>query len=472
MNLSQSLRLESFLDVIIFLYIFVSVQTVVEGGYCTSDEAATDGHFQCLESCDDGHLYSGYLGPLTPAGTINARYCLSYFPNNMECSMVPFDREKMLTCDGEVTPSSPNHWVIIFGGSNAFFAVKNMIDTLLELPASTYFDPAMQYDATGIGAQEIGAVYDFIWDQDHNLIHDGYFPMQDHVYWYIPNNAAQLFLDVPVPATGGTRVSFMATHYASDFQWFMNLTMAPGSPWLTTKPGIDVHLEYSAIWGDIDPQYPQTWYYPGGVAGHVQNIEYLNARAVNEDINVRSFTMTDSAFDCGNFDYSASPQMQQAVQETKDSTVFPVRFWSKHTMLSQQLEISGFCMTDWHAFPGIQHVMTIRYWNSICMHSSADDKPPLDSCFDIPPVEYCFWTGAYWDFDQVCTYEFHPSALPSNAGYCPTDIPPESLVHLPICTVLDAVKISRIGEVYFFNTSTTILTGNTRIFYLNSFEHR
>ena len=416
------------------LFFFLILVNIIKGqfeSYCTPSEASIDGNFVCLSECDKEHSICDY-GPCY-------QYCLSYFPNNMGCPIIPFDREKILTCDGEFSsPDSPNHWIVLMGGSNAYFEVKNLIDILLDLPQGTRFDPLLLYDNNLVNAWDIGSIFDFIWNSSHSVIHKGFFPFQDNSYFNIPYDTASHFLNVPVPVSGAIRISFLFTHYATNFQSFFDLMVAAGSPWLDTNPAIDVKLEWSGLHGD-------DW---ADKALHVNNILYMNNRKVSEGINIRSFVMTDSAFDCWGKGYDNQYAILDAIDETPSS--FPVSFWSKRTMANQQFELTGFCMTDGHAYPGITHVFTNRYLNQICKPNKGISGLLADEiCFDVDSDPSCFYNPEYWNFVQVCQYDYHVD-IKETVGFCLGTNPD---VMLPVCEAVpsEVNNLQTTKNLYYFD---------------------
>jgi hypothetical protein len=102
---------------------------------CTPQEAAKSGRFTCLDNCDENHV-----GASKP-------YCLSYFPNEGECYLKPYARNDVLTCNGQVTPSSPPMWLVLVGGSNQFLMFKVMLDELLSLPGNAGYNPDAYWGA-------------------------------------------------------------------------------------------------------------------------------------------------------------------------------------------------------------------------------------------------------------------------------------------------------------------------------------
>ena len=321
------------------------------------------------------------------------KYCLSYSPNQMTCPLVPFNREKFLTCNDQMTPNSPNHWVIYMGGSNANFEIKNLLDVLLEIPDGTYYDPNTQYIYNdyyytfGPWYQgRWGTFYDFIFDSNHQVIHTAFVDIS-HVDpdWNDIWVREEWFLNAPVPESGATRISFIKTYLQSNFQRNVNAIMPPGCPWLATNPIVDIKLEWSGLIGDSS----------SSPTPHVADINFLNDRANSENIKINTFTMTDSAFDCYGYGYPIQSNIIQAIDSTPSK--FPVYYWSKRAMLHQQYLLTGSCQTAGHAHPAISHVMTHGHWNTMCK-SDGTFAPPLETCMNFLQSQqyYCFTEIDYW----------------------------------------------------------------------------
>ena len=359
----------------------------------------------------------------------------------MSCALVPFDRQRLLSCDGEFNADSNNHWVILLGGSNAYFEAKNLIDVLLNIPGGTNFDPVAMYDSTLVYSYEIGAIFDFVWDSSHDVVHKGFFPMQDHNYWILPNDAAELFLNVSVPPKGGFRLSFMATHDACDFQELIKRIVGTNSPWLQTNPVIDVKLEWSFDFGinnyetcnSEQKDFCCAWN-PSTKEMIVGHISYLDSLKTNENINFRSLIFTDSAFDCALEPYSSASMIMEAIEETRGTTSIPVNFWSKRVMAGQHASFpGGACLTDWHAYSSLTHVFTARYFNQICQppaERSSNANKDSKICLSADP-NYCFHQPSYWNFNYACKIEYLDAVYLEMEGYCQSYPPPA--VALPVC---------------------------------------
>ena len=121
-------------NLLLLLISVITVHSQKNDAFCTPDEAIVDGNFNCFESCEAKHI-----DPNT-----GLRYCLSYFPDNMQCPMQPFDREAILSCAGQYGPEDQNHWVVYIGGSNNFFEFKTTLDMLLETPLNSIYSPQVK----------------------------------------------------------------------------------------------------------------------------------------------------------------------------------------------------------------------------------------------------------------------------------------------------------------------------------------
>jgi hypothetical protein len=104
---------------------------------CTSSEAAVNGRFSCLDDCDENHLAYGWLP-----------YCLNYFANDGTCYLKPYEREDILTCNGNVGADDPPVWFVLIGGSNNYFMLKVILDKLLDLPNNAVYDPKLHWNAS------------------------------------------------------------------------------------------------------------------------------------------------------------------------------------------------------------------------------------------------------------------------------------------------------------------------------------
>jgi hypothetical protein len=196
--------------------------------FCTPEEAAVDGHFRCMEDCD-----GSVDDPLHILPGSNMRFCLSYFPNSMECPMQPFNREEILTCARQYGPNDQNHWVVFVGGSNNFFEFKTIIDTLLQTPFDSVYSPQ---EFWGGGEEvplwaELGTL-DMIWNANHEVIHKSVYGMGcNGDYYASPCNVADIFLNVPVPPQGGFRFSYINFHLAVDFPAMFGHVVGVTSGW-------------------------------------------------------------------------------------------------------------------------------------------------------------------------------------------------------------------------------------------------
>jgi len=114
---------------------------VANGTYhqCTSSEALVNGRFSCLEDCDENHSHLSYGW---------RPYCLSYFPNDGECYLKPYDRDDILTCNDNVNAEVPPIWFVLIGDSNNYFMLKVILDKLLDLPSDAVYDPKLHWNAT------------------------------------------------------------------------------------------------------------------------------------------------------------------------------------------------------------------------------------------------------------------------------------------------------------------------------------
>ena len=141
-------------------------------------------------------------------------------------------------------------------------------------------------------------------------------------YWNDIWATENWFLDAPVPESGATRVSYIKLYQQVNFQRNINGIMIPGCPWLATNPVVDIKLEWSGLIGDSS----------SSSLLHVSGIKFLNSRANSENININTFTMSDSAFNCGEYGYPIQDNIIQAIEATPSN--FPVYYWYKRAMLT------------------------------------------------------------------------------------------------------------------------------------------
>lgn len=200
---------------------------------CTASQTVTDGRFACQEACDEPHLTSPY-----------PHYCLGYFPDDGDCYLKPYEREDIMTCNNQFSEIDPPRWQVFAGGSNNFFMLKALLDTLLELPFNTTYDPAKNWNATDVIYSEI-ATLDFIWDADHKLIHSTAHWWPPGCYYCLPYQTESIFNGVPKATPGSYRLSYANLHFADEFPNRLDRMITPGSDWLSENPAIDVYMEWT-----------------------------------------------------------------------------------------------------------------------------------------------------------------------------------------------------------------------------------
>ena len=70
------------------------------------------------------------------------KWCLTYFPDNQNCHMRPFNTAReLLTCGGAFGADDRNHWIIYLGGSNAFSEMKHTVDSIFNWPVGHIYSP-------------------------------------------------------------------------------------------------------------------------------------------------------------------------------------------------------------------------------------------------------------------------------------------------------------------------------------------
>jgi hypothetical protein len=132
-----SFAMPSFLTLQIGLLTLVVWTSAAETLYpCTPQQAATDGSFKCLPNCDENHKVYG-----------TDQYCLNYFPNGGQCYLEPYARQDVLSCNGQLSSSSPPMWLVLIGGSNQFLMLKTLLDNLLNLPGNAGYNPTAYWNA-------------------------------------------------------------------------------------------------------------------------------------------------------------------------------------------------------------------------------------------------------------------------------------------------------------------------------------
>jgi hypothetical protein len=127
----------SFLTLQIGLVALVIQSIAAETLYqCTPQQAATDGSFKCLPNCDENHKVYG-----------TDQYCLNYFPNGGQCYLKPYARQDVLSCNGQLSSTTPPMWLVLIGGSNQFLMLKTLLDNLLNLPGNAGYNPTAYWNA-------------------------------------------------------------------------------------------------------------------------------------------------------------------------------------------------------------------------------------------------------------------------------------------------------------------------------------
>ncbi|RYG68504.1 hypothetical protein EON64_05035, partial [archaeon] len=303
--------------------------------------------------------------------------------------------------------------------------MKTMLDTLLEVPTGSIFNPEDHWNSSVPNNSEL-PLMDFIWDSQHNSIKRRAFDWYQGKYNF-PPDMVEIYMDVPtVSETGSYRVSYANLHTADEFIARFKNIVHPNSTWLATNPIIDIYFEWSGRWGD--------WWVGSDV--HIENLQYLNTRIANEGLDIRTFMASDSAFGCDGT--SSTKDNIVAAYETID-TPFEKFYFSKSEMAKNQLDLSGYCMTNGHALRPLDKVALMRYFNMICPvedggDDDSDDDGELPICLTLQNPEECFFTD--WDWSSNLYYVCDATVanitpLPADQ-YCPYDgssIPP-----LPTCT--------------------------------------
>lgn len=385
---------------------------------CSSKEAAANGKFHCFDDCDSNHLFDG------------TQYCLTYLPDGGSCYMKPYTKQDILVCDHNSSETRDNHWLVWTGGSNMFFVLKVLSDMLIEVPVDSWYDPWLYYNANSsvTGVDEM-ALIDIVVDAEGNVIHKSYYGFFNR--WYLPPDAVDIFMSAPTPPSGGFRISYLSMHLLSEFQEHFNTMVDASSEWVTTPHKMDVYIEWTGLWGDGSTVTQED---------HMSNINFLKQRAIELNLNLHSFLMSDSSEDCGAGRYKNTQLIINAFAAVQSD--FEKYYYSKRDMIFDQYELTSYCFTDGHAFQPMDHVFITRIFNILC---NGNDSPEItsstgsDSAMICPNFEgyesQCFYKDEEWmsNLFQVCpltSVEVSTAALNSDS-YCPdkeTDI-----VQLPQC---------------------------------------
>jgi hypothetical protein len=446
-NLGNRLRFPSAnLFVVSILLNFEWIASVQFRHQCTSQEAALDGTFECINDCDQNHAYGG-----TP-------YCLSYLPAGGDCFMKAYSREQILSCGGKT--SGRNHWVVYVGGSNMvsssylfisisltsflvksgfclviathqFLELKMMLDFLLELPIDAPYSPQDNWDADADVPTwaELGQL-DFIWDSDLNPIYrSAYGFYSSQCYYCMRPNAADEFNNVPVPSSGAFRVSYISMHTLNEVIERFSFVVSEDSSWLATNPIIDIRIEWTGFWGDWSISEAE----PKAILDHFVELQTTTG------VDVKTVVFTDSAGDCWGGRYDNAQYVENAIAATVSN--FSAVYFSKRDMMNNQRELTSSCfISGGHAMQPMNHLYMQKYFNIICNGGESPSPKQANYCMEMTGqenIDNCFYSDGSWisNMYPVCqVFYLNLTNLPPNYCYA-SDAQKiiESAQKLPVC---------------------------------------
>lgn len=363
------------------------ISTVLTIPPCTNDETMISGKFVYDSTCDDNHFFNRDGG--------DSPYSLNYLPNNGNCFMSPYDEnEKIFTCNN--LADDTNRWLVWIGGSNLFFEYKTLIDQLMQFPLETPYDPQGNWDSSQFcpNWQELGML-DFIWDADRERVYSTAWGMGNceatlqTSYWdgtSCPDyygqtaNAKNIFKNVPAPNSKGMyRLSYLNAHLVTGFPDAFDTVVAHDSLWLVPNPHIDIRFEWAGMWGDFWP----------GIGAHAANLNYLNGRVANENLDIVSFVQTDLGNDCSSD--TAQNVLDGFAELGTVQTPYPVYYFSKKHIVYQQYQFSGRCDQNGHALQPMNKIFTNMYFNLICQPDNPllYTKSGIPACFHMTNPSVC-----------------------------------------------------------------------------------